>query len=201
MEAAYRTALAKGEVGITERKPVPILAEFIENRLTPWAKATFEEASPKTWTAWYRTQLRNIKAYSSLTSRKLDAITTERIADCVAHLQAKGLKATSINSSLQVLRRVLRVAVEWGISPSAPNVKMLREAHQRDRVVTREEEARYLGAADELLADVATVLVDTGMRPEENSRLRWERISWASGQQDALQVTHGKTAAANGSFP
>ena len=200
MEAAYRTALAKGEVGITERKPVPILAEFIENRLTPWAKATFEEASPKTWTAWYRTQLRNIKAYSSLTSRKLDAITTERIADCVAHLQAKGLKPTSINSSLQVLRRVLRVAVEWGISPSAPNVKMLREAHQRDRVVTREEEARYLGAADELLADVATVLVDTGMRPEENSRLRWERISWASGQQDALH-THGKTAAARRIIP
>ena len=114
----------------------------------------------------------------------------------MAHLQAKGLKPTSINSSLQVLRRVLRVAVEWGISPSAPNIKMLREAHQRDRVVTREEEARYLAAADELLADVATVLVDTGMRPEENSRLRWERISWASGQQGALQVTHGKTAAA-----
>src|SRR5262249_30953153 len=95
----------------------------------------------------------------------------------------KGLKPSSINSSLQVLRRILRVAVEWGLSPSAPKIKMLREAHQRDRVVTREEEARYLAAASELMADIATVLVDTGMRPEENSRLRWERISWSSGQR------------------
>jgi hypothetical protein len=30
MEAAHRTALAKGEVGIRERKPVPILLDFAE---------------------------------------------------------------------------------------------------------------------------------------------------------------------------
>lgn len=63
IEAAHRTALAKGEVGITKRKPIPTLAEFIENRFTPWARATFEQASPKTWTGWYRTQLANISAY------------------------------------------------------------------------------------------------------------------------------------------
>ena len=38
IEAAHRTALAKGEVGITERKPVPTLADFIENRFAPWAR-------------------------------------------------------------------------------------------------------------------------------------------------------------------
>ena len=32
MEAAIRTSLAKGEVGIREKKPVPTLAEFIEHR-------------------------------------------------------------------------------------------------------------------------------------------------------------------------
>src|SRR5215475_6011670 len=45
IEAAHRTALAKGEVGIRERKPVPTLKEFIENRFEPWAKAQFETAS------------------------------------------------------------------------------------------------------------------------------------------------------------
>jgi hypothetical protein len=66
IEAAHRTALAKGEAGIADRKPMPTLAEFIESRFAPWARATFEQASPKTWTGWYRTQLANISCLSSL---------------------------------------------------------------------------------------------------------------------------------------
>ncbi len=38
-------------------------------------------------------------------------------ADYATHLQAKGWKPSSVNSSLQVLRRALRLAVEWGIAP------------------------------------------------------------------------------------
>ena len=114
MEAAHRTALAKGEVGITERKTVPTLAAFIENRFVPWAQTTFEKSSPKTWTCWYRTQLGNISAYPPLVSRKLDTITSEHASDYAAHLQRKGLMPSSVNSSLRVLRRVQRLAVEWG---------------------------------------------------------------------------------------
>jgi hypothetical protein len=77
MEAAFRTALVKGDVGITERKPVLTLAKFIDNRFMPWAQATFEKASPKTWTGWYRTQLGNIRAYAALSNLKLDSITSE----------------------------------------------------------------------------------------------------------------------------
>src|SRR5580704_15057010 len=168
MEAAHRTALAKGEVGITEKKPIPTLADFIENRFTLWARATFEQASPKTWTGWYRTQLTNISSYHSLVSRKLDSITSEHAADYAAHLQTKGWKPSSVNSSLRVLRRVLRMAVEWGVTPSAPKIKLLRGEHHRERVITPDEEARYLAAANEQMADIATVLIDTGMRPEEN---------------------------------
>ena len=36
MEAAHRTALAKGEVGIRERKPVPTLKEFAERDFLPF---------------------------------------------------------------------------------------------------------------------------------------------------------------------
>jgi integrase len=201
MEAAHRTLLAKGEVGIIERKVVPTLADFIESRFTPWARATFEKASPKTWTGWYRTQLNNIRAYPSLVNRKLDQITSEHTADYAAHLQAKGWQPSSVNSSLRVLRRVLRLAVEWGIAPAAPKIKLLRGEHHRERVVSREEEGKYLAAAGELMSYIATVLIDTGMRPEENARLRWESISWSNGQCGTLQVTHGKTAAARRMLP
>lgn len=201
MEAAHKTRLAKGEVGIVERRPIPTLADFIENRFRPWARATFERASPKTWTGWYRPQLANICAYHPLAARKLDATTSEHVADYAAHLQANGWRPSSINCSLRVLRRVLRLAVEWGVTPTAPKIKLLRGEHHRERVVTPDEEARYLAAAGEQMADVATVLIDTGMRPEENSRLRWESINWNNGKFGTLQVTHGKTASARRMIP
>ena len=61
MEAAHRTSLAKGEVGIREKKPSPTLASFIELRFEPWAKATFEKSSPKTWLDWYRVGFTRLK--------------------------------------------------------------------------------------------------------------------------------------------
>lgn len=201
MEAAFRTALVKGEVGIIERKPVPTLADFLDNRFEPWARATFEKASPKTWAGWYRTQIANIRAYTPLAGLRLDSITSERAADYAAYLQTKEWLPSSVNTSLRVLRRALRLAVEWGIVQTSPRIKLLRGEHHRERVVTPDEEKKYLGAAGELMADISAVLIDTGMRPEENARLRWESITWGAGIYGTLQVTHGKTAAARRMLP
>jgi integrase len=201
MESAHRTALAKGEVGIREKKPAPILSEFIEKRFEPWAKATFEKASPKTWLDWYRVGLRALKAYSPLADPKLNEITSETVADFASHRQAQGRQVSTVNSSLRVLRRVLRAAVEWGALESAPKIKFLPGERHRERVVGQLEEAKYLAAAAEPLASVAAVLVDTELRPEECFRLRWEAITWANGRHGKLLVTHGKTAAARREVP
>lgn len=201
MEAAHRTALAKGEVGIREKKPVSSLAEFISQRFEPWAKAQFEHSSPKTWIGWYRTNLRVLGGYGPLADKQLDQITGEDAAGFAAHRQGEGLQVSSINSSLRVLRRLLRLAVEWGAIPSAPKVKLLRGERHRERVITPAEEARYLAAASEPLASIAGVLVDSGMRPEECFRLRWEAITWVNGRHGSLLVTHGKTAAARRMLP
>jgi hypothetical protein len=40
MEAAHRASLAKGQVGIREKKTVPTLADFISQRFEPWAAAS-----------------------------------------------------------------------------------------------------------------------------------------------------------------
>src|SRR5271165_3142359 len=60
MEAAHRTSLAKGEVGIRERKQVPTLGTFAGSRFMPWAQATFA-AKPKTWLR-YRNGVRRLLA-------------------------------------------------------------------------------------------------------------------------------------------
>ncbi len=201
MESAHRTSLAKGEVGIREKRQVPTLTEFIDSRFEPWAKATFEKTSPKTWLDWYRVGLRAIKTYKALSDASLDEITSETISGFAAHRQVQNLQVSTINSSLRVLRRVLRLAVEWGVLETMPRVKLLPGERHREGVVSREEEVRYLSAAPEPLGSIAVVLTDTGMRPEECFRLCWESITWVNGRHGTLLVTHGKTTAARRVLP
>jgi integrase len=198
MEAAHRTSLAKGEVGIRDKKTVPMLVEFCEKRFEPWIEST---TARKTWLDFYRVGLRAIKGYRPLASLRLDEVTGELAVAFAGYRQAQGLQVSSINSSLRVLRRVLRVACDWGEISGVPKIKMLPGERHRERVVSLEEEGRYLAAAREPLASIAAVLVDTGLRPEECYRLVWDSMTWSNGRNGTLLVTHGKTKAARRVIP
>ena len=200
MEAAHRTSLAKGEVGIRERKAIPTLDEFCRKRVEPWARALFEKTSINTW-RWYRAGLRSIYDYSPLAGLKLDEITGETGANFAAHRQARGLEVASVNASTRILRRVLKLAVEWGLITTAPKLKLLRGERHRERVISPDEEAKYFLAASDTLRSVATILADTGMRPDECYRLRWENVSFTNGRNGSVQIMHGKTAAARRILP
>ncbi len=198
MEAAHRASLARGEVGLRTREVVPTLADFISSRIGPLLESS---TSHKTWVDYYRPNLGTIAGYKPLSHLKLTAITSEKAADFAAWRLSKGLQVSSVNSTLQVLRRTLRLAVEWGVIDAAPRIKMLPGERHREHVVTPQEEERYLLSAPEPLASVASVLMDTGLRPDECYRLRWEFISWDGGRNGTLLVTHGKTAAARRVLP
>lgn len=200
MESAHRTALAKGEVGIREKKPVPTLKDFCEQRFEPWAKSAFEQTTRKSW-EWYRVGIKALLAYKPLGSKQLDQITGETATEFAVWRQSQGCEVSTANSGLRVLRSILHRAVEWGVLQTAPTIKLLTGERHRERVITPEEEARYLAAAPEPLGSVATILVDTGLRPEECYRLRWESISWVNGRNGALFVSHGKTLAARRVIP
>jgi len=200
MEAAHRTSLAKGEVGIREKKAAATLNDFLTRRFEPWAKARFENNVPETW-RWYRTAMRAVLKYKPLASAALDKITSERISEFAAHRQSLKMQISSVNNTLRALRRMLRLAVEWGALEVAPQVKKLPGERHRERVVSGPDEARYLAAAPEPLASIAAVLVDSGLRPEECFRLCWESIAWVNGRHGTLLVTHGKTNAARRVLP
>ena len=68
-------------------------------------------------------------------------------------------------------------------------------------MVTPEQEEKYLEHCPEPLKSIATVLSDSGMRPEQCYRMRWEIINWQHVRNVAVLVTHGKTAAARRSIP
>src|SRR5262245_2413010 len=81
MEAAHRTALAKGEVGIRERKLVPTLCEFADTDFLPFVESQFTK-KPKTL-EYYKTGVRRLKMFLPLANSKLDAITQATITDFV----------------------------------------------------------------------------------------------------------------------
>jgi integrase len=198
MESAHRTSLARGEVGLRDKKVAPTLSDFISQRFEPWAEAS---TSAKTWLDYYRPGIRTIQAYKPLAILRLNEITSEKAAELAAWRQSAGLQVSSVNSSLQVLRRIMRLAAQWGDIEVAPSIKMLPGERHREHVVKVEEEGRYLAAAPEPLGSVVSILIDTGMRPDECYRLRWESVTWSNGRNGTVLVTHGKTAAARRVLP
>jgi integrase len=111
------------------------------------------------------------------------------------------MQVSTANNSLRVLRRILNLATEWGIISAGPRIKVLPGERHRERVISSDEERRYLAAATEPLASIVAILADTGMRPEECFRLQWENITWLNGRNGALLITRGKTAAARRVIP
>lgn len=202
MEAAHRTSLAKGEVGIREKKPVPTLAEFSDSRVDKWVQASYSAAKTS---QWYQFGLKSMKSFKPLASAKLSDIDADLIARFKADRQAKGWEISSINSVLRALRRVLNLAVEWNVIDKMPTkIAFLSGEQHRERVLTPGEETRYLEKALPLLRDVASVLFDTGLRPEECHELLWEHIHWQTGPRTPngwLFVARGKTKAARRALP
>jgi integrase len=200
MESAHRTALANGLVGIREKKQVPTLNEFCDKRFEPWAQSSFEKNTPNNW-YWFRTGIRALLAYKPLANARLDTITNELAAEFASHRQSEGMQVSTANSSLRVLRRALRLAQEWGVIDTHPVISLLPGERHRERVITLEDERQYFDTAPELLKAVATVLADTGLRPDECYRMRWENVNWDNGRNGTLLVTDGKTAAARRVIP
>jgi len=87
--------------------------------------------------------------------------------------EAKVLTPASINRELAVLRRALRLAHEWKLIQRIPRIRLLRGERVREFILSPEQEATYLAACPDLLRDVATLLIDTGLRLSEALTLEW----------------------------
>jgi integrase len=194
IEAAAKSRLLKGEMGIRERQPAPILKDFIKAEFTPWVEATFSQ-KPKT-KIWYRGGCARLCEFEMLANSRMDEIDGGQISAYVRKRQTAKLNVTSVNRELQILRRVLHVAQEWGRVERIPKVRMLPGEPRRERVLTRHEELAYLAACPPVLSEVATVLMDSALRPEELYRLEWHNVSFEGGRHGCLRVLRGKTHSA-----
>jgi integrase len=195
MEGAERAALAKGEAGIREKKPLPTLADFLKKNFLPFAETRHAE-KPATL-RYYKIGAASLKE-SNLGARRLDEITNEHAQQYAA--ARSNVSPSTINCGLRTLRRAVNLAVEWGTLDRRPKISLAAGERQRDRVLSRTEASVYLTACDQPWRDAATVMLGTGMRPGEVFALRWEHILM-SKQTAMLQITQGKTKAARRVLP
>jgi len=147
--------------------------------------------------AYYQYGVKSLLAYNKLAEEPLDEITSEKIAGFIAKRRQDGLQIASINRELQVLRRMFHLAQEWGKLERVPaRVRMIPGERRRERVLSWAEEKRYLEEAPPLLHDVATILIDCGLRPEECFRLKWESV-----RDGSIEIQYGKTDNARRRIP
>jgi integrase len=233
MEAAARTALAKGEVGIKDLKHAPTLAEFLDHDFLPFVRTT-KAKEPKT-VQFYEGCATNLKAHKKLGSTTLDEIDHDLIQAFIKSRQAyrqerkgnKPLEVSTINRDLATLRRALLCAQEWGRVSATVKVRLLPGENRRERALSEVEDAAYMKAATSLandlelkyaaaltgiramkrgqepiqpdaflLRDVALVLLDAAVRPDECNRLKPENI-----RDGAICIFEGKTKAARRRIP
>jgi integrase len=195
IEAGHRTRLAEGLVDIREKAPAPIFKEFCTERIEPYAK-------PRSSWKWYRDGLRALQKCTKLAGMPLDEIRGEHAAGFASWRLSQEITPGGINSSLRVLRRCLRLAAEWEVIEVAPKIQLLAGEARRERVVSPKEETAYLTACSPFLREVFTVLIDTGVRPDELHRMKWEQVAWPNaGKRGSILVIKGKSAAARRLIP
>jgi integrase len=171
MEAAHRTALAKGEVGIREKKPVP-LSEFAQ-RFISYIE-TRCAAKPRT-VEFYAKKLSRLLEYKPLAQCPLDRI-DEALVESYVQQRSAQVSPASVNRELATLRRLLRVAYEWKLLDRVPRIRLLPGERTRDFVLNHEQEQFYLSAAPPLLHDAALLMLDTGLRLGELCALEWNDV-------------------------
>jgi len=227
IEAARKTQLARDEVGLKGRKPAPTLREFVEKSFRPHIAVHFAEKIQTR--RYYGFGLKAVLAYPALAEARLDETTADILNGFVAKLRGTGWEVSTMNRTLQVLRRVFKLAQEWGATDRVlPKVRLLPGENRRERTLTEAESEAYLAAAETvgagiiaeyeralegiravdrgetpikpadpyLLRDVATLLCDCGLRPDEAFRLRWEQV-----RDGAVHIQTGKTANARRMVP
>jgi integrase len=102
----------------------------------------------------------------------------------------------SLIEMLQFFSLVVMTAIP--VRNPVSRVGFFAEQNEQTRVLSFDEQLRYLAVATPMLRDVATLMLETGMRPEEVYRIQPENVNLLRG---VLQVPHGKTAAARRRVP
>jgi integrase len=196
-ESIRRAKLLERRAGLSQLKLAPKFEEHVEKFLD-WSKKQHKPKTHELHGTNCDTLLRFFKG------RWLDEINSGMVEDfklARAGEERKNAKDGSIvspatvNRALTTLKKLFHHAEKCGFGLTNPTrgVEFLNEGPGRMRVVSFEEELSYLAKASQPLKDIAQVILDTGLRPEEVFRIRVENLDFT---ERTIFNPFGKTKAA-----
>jgi integrase len=192
IEAAHKTALAKGEAGIGDKAPVSTLKTFAPT----FMEAINARCSQKPGTIrFYSGRLDRLLEYEPLASSRLNQI-DEQLIERYIQARRKGVSIICVNRELATLRRLIRLAQQWKLIDRIPRIALLPGEHMREFVLSSQQEKLYLSKVAQPLHDPAVLMLDTGLRIGEAISLQWSdiRLEEIRGAKfGLLQVRNGKS--------
>ncbi len=193
IESAYRTQLALGKIGIEPKREAPAFEKAAEDFLL-WAKVKHHELA--TYNRYYFA-CKTLKTFFGKT--KVNRIETKDIEKFITWRSGQTSRKTkekisreTISREILALKIIFNRLIEEKVLQVSParSIKRLPENETKYHVITKDEEKHYLIACPPLLQDVATVMLETGMRCGEVYRVRRCDINL---ENNYLQITKGKT--------
>jgi integrase len=124
-----------------------------------------------------------IEKFGNLQLRKFDIVIVEQLQ---TDLIAKGLKNSSCNKVLNILKHMFTKAAEWDMVESEVlkrirKVKLLRDEGKRLRYLSSEECQALVNSSEHFLKPIVVTALNTGMRKGEILGLKWDQVDLRHG--------------------
>ncbi len=201
VEAKRKADLLDRRAGFTKSKLTPKFEEYVEQFLK-WSQLQHKPKTHELHDLNCQTLMRFFRG------KYLDEVTLEMVEDFKSARKQERLQwskdrsvtGATVNRALTTLKLLYHQAQRSSYVVKNPvvGVAMFREPLDSMRVITFEEQASYLSKTSQPLRDIAEIILDTGMRPEEVFRIRVENIDL---QQKTIFNPFGKTKAARRIIP
>ncbi|MBE3126327.1 MAG: site-specific integrase [Acidobacteria bacterium] len=171
--ARLRVELSAGPKESPAEVEDPLFKDFAAEYLELYAKP-----NKRSWERDERSIKHLDRCFGDLPLSQISLLRVERYRVERRALVALG----TVNRELSCLKGILSKALDWDKLESFPLRKIkinLRDEPRRERVLTREEEARLLAEAAPYLKPMITLALHTGMRQGEILKLRAEHVNLA----------------------
>lgn len=156
---------------------IPLFKDFASRFMETYARTNNKPSEIENKESILRVRLRPI--FGDLLIKDINAAHIEVYK---AKKLKQGLARKSINNHLTVLRRVLAIAVEWGIIAHVPAIRWLELPPAEFDFLTFSEARLLIAAADEECRAMITIALRTGLRLGELLALRWIDVDLDAGR-------------------
>jgi len=206
-----RLLVIERRYNIKRPKPVPLfkdaMAAFLEHSRQehaahPNTTKRYETASKPLGSAF------GAKPLNTITTDDVERYKTWRLSQSARRGAGNGkvketgnmLYRAAVNREMACMKAVFNHFIKLEVLDRNPvaGVKFLAENNEKTRVLSFVEERTYLGTCSQPLHDIAVLMLETGMRPDEIYRMRRENVRLEAGH---VFNPYGKTKAARRQVP